>query len=245
MPAIIERQPLRAHLVHGFLLVATVPMMLLNIVNGQMYANHQETEAGQRLHEAATAIREDLQEYVTRHQQAIISLSQAITNEGRLDPETLNRRLEQSHSVYPGFQTLVVANVEGVPLSVHPLRGADGKSRFGRNRVRPILRAPRCGIANISVKTMETRRSQVSDVFMGRASLQPVVSITAPLFTKTGELFGMLAGSLKLSHFEQFNQNYRTLNSAAILILDQHNRVIYSNRTAITERWNPWTIRRW
>ena len=34
----IERQPLRVHLVHGFLLVAAVPMMLLNIVNGQMYA---------------------------------------------------------------------------------------------------------------------------------------------------------------------------------------------------------------
>jgi two-component system cell cycle sensor histidine kinase/response regulator CckA len=42
----MERQPLRAHLVHGFLLVATVPLLLLNIVNGQMYANHQEMEAG-------------------------------------------------------------------------------------------------------------------------------------------------------------------------------------------------------
>ena len=84
---------MRAHLVHGFLLVTTVPMMLLNIVNGQMYANHQETEAGQRLQEAATAIREDLEQYVTRHQQAILSLSEAITNEGRLDPETLNTRL--------------------------------------------------------------------------------------------------------------------------------------------------------
>src|SRR5450432_2320682 len=78
-------------------------------------------------------------------------------------------------------------------------------------------------------ETMRTRKSQVSDVFVGRASLQPVVSITAPLFTKTGEVFGIVAGSLKLSHFEQFNQNYRTLTSAAILILDQHNRVIYSN----------------
>ena len=124
----IERQPLRAHLVHGFLLVATVPMMLLNIVNGQMYANHQETEAGQRLQEAATAIREDLQQYVTRHQQAIVSLSQAITNEGRFDRDTLTSRLEQSHAVYPGFQTLIVANADGMPVSVHPRRRADGKT---------------------------------------------------------------------------------------------------------------------
>jgi signal transduction histidine kinase/CheY-like chemotaxis protein len=224
----IERQPLRAHLVHGFLLVAMVPMMLLNIVNGQMYADHQETEAGQRLHEAATAIREDLEEYVTRHQQAIISLSQAITNEGRLDPDTLNIRLEQSHAVYPGFQTLVVANAEGVPISVHPLLGADGKSMLSKPG--PYAESATLRDREYFLKTIETRRSQVSDVFLGRASLQPVVSITAPLFTKNGELFGILAGSLRLSHFEQFNQNYRTLNSAAILILDQRNRVIYSSR---------------
>jgi signal transduction histidine kinase/CheY-like chemotaxis protein len=225
----LERQPLRGHLLHGFLLVATVPMMLLSIVNGQMYANHQETEAGKRLQEAATAIRVDLEEYVTRHQQAIISLSEAIANEGRLDRDTLNIRLEQSHSIYPGFQTLIVANVAGIPISLHPLLGADG---------RPVLSKPGEPYAESAtlrdreyfIQTIQTRRSQVSDVFLGRASLQPVVAITAPLFTKTGDLFGILAGSLKLSHFEQFNQNYRTLNSAAILILDQRNRVIYSSR---------------
>src|SRR5262249_12211605 len=127
-PSSIERQPLRAHLVHGFLLVATVPMMLLNIVNGQMYANHQETEAGQRLQEAATAIREDLQQYVTRHQQAVVSLSQAITNEGRFDNTTLSRRLEQSHTVYPGFQTLVVANADGMPVAIDPALKPDGST---------------------------------------------------------------------------------------------------------------------
>ena len=228
-PTSLERQPLRAHLVHGFLLVATVPMMLLNIVNGQMYANHQETEAGQRLHEAAAAIQGDLREYVTRHQQAIIALSQAITNEGRLDTDTLNLRLEQSHATYPGFQTLIVATAAGIPVSVHPLRKEDGN---------PVLSKPGTQYDESAtlrdreyfLKTLQTRRSQVSEVFVGRASLQPVVAITAPLFSKTGELYGILAGSLKLSHFEQFNQNYRTLNSAAILILDQRNRVIYSSR---------------
>ena len=223
-------QPLRAHLVHGFLLVTTVPMMLLNIVNGQMYANHQETEAGQRLQEAATAIREDLEQFVTRHQQAILSLSEAITNEGRFDPDTLNTRLEQSHSIYPGFQTLVVSNDEGVPISLHPLLGADGKSLLAKSDS-PYPESATLRDREYFLKTIETRRSQVSDVYVGRASLQPVVAITAPLFTKSGELFGILAGSLKLAHFEQFNQNYRTLNRAAILILDQRNRVVYSSRT--------------
>ena len=231
-PTSIERQPLRAHLVHGFLLVATVPMMIVNIVNGQMYANHQEMEAGQRLQEAATAIREDLQQYVRRHQLAVVALSQAIANEGRFDPETLNRRLEQNHAVYQGFQTLTIADAEGVPISVHPRVGPDGNPVLSKPgeayedsatlRDRPYFR-----------ETMATRKPQISDVFVGRASQQPVISLTAPLFSKSGALFGILAGSLKFTHFERFNENYRTLNGAAILILDQHNRVIYSNSASV------------
>jgi len=230
-PAMRERQPLRAYLVHGFLLVATVPMMLLNIVNGQMYANHQEMEAGLRLQEAATAIREDLQQYVRRHQQAVIALSQAIANEGHFDPETLNKRLEQSHAIYQGFQTLIIANTEGLPVSLHPLRAADGHLVLSKPGV-PYDDSATLRDRQYFRDTMSTLRPQVSEVFVGRASLQPVVSITAPLFTSKGEVFGMLAGSLKLTHFERFIQNYRTLNNAAILILDQHNRVIYSNRNS-------------
>ena len=227
--ASVERQPLRAHLVHGFLLVATVPMMLLNIVNGQMYAHHQETEAGQRLQEAATAIQEDIQEYVTRHQQAIIGLSQAITNEGHFDADTMNRRLEENHVLYPGFQTLIVANDQGVPVSAHPLRRADGRMLLSKPGA-PIDDSATLRDREYFRETMETGTSHISDVFVGRASLQQVVAITAPLFTKSGQLFGILSGSLRLSHFEKFKANYQTLTNAAILILDQHNRVIYSSR---------------
>jgi hypothetical protein len=48
-PVATARRPLRGQLSHGLLLVATVPLLLLNIVNGQMFTGHQETEAWQRL----------------------------------------------------------------------------------------------------------------------------------------------------------------------------------------------------
>ena len=60
-----ERQPLRAYLTHGFLLVATVPLLLLNIVNGQAYAKRQQMDASQRLDEAASAIRQHMEEFVS------------------------------------------------------------------------------------------------------------------------------------------------------------------------------------
>jgi two-component system, sensor histidine kinase len=226
----IARKPLREHLSHGFLLVATVPLLLLNIVNGQMYAGHQETEASQRLQEAATAIRQNLEEYVTRHQLALLSLSKGITNLGRFDSETLNRWLEQSHAIYPGFQTLTVANTDGVPIGVNPVRMAGGKEVLSIKPGAPMDTRATMSDREYFRQTMATRQSYISDVIIGRVALQPIVSITAPLFTQQGDLCGIVVGSLKLSHFEEFDQNYRTLSSAAILILDQRNRVIYSNQ---------------
>jgi len=231
-PVAAARQPLRAQLSHGLLLVATVPLLFLNIVNGQMFTSHQETEAGQRLQEAATAIRQNLEDYVSRHQLALLSLAQAISNEDRFDSDTLNLRLEQSHTIYPGFQTLTVANERGVPIGVHPNRMADGTEVLSRKPAEPMDANATLIDREYFHRTMETRESYISDVIVGRVARQPIVSITAPLFNRKGELYGLVVGSLKLSQFERFDQNYRTLSGAGILILDQRNRVIYSNRGA-------------
>ena len=226
-----ERRPLRAFLTHGFLLVATVPLLLLNIVNGEIYAARQQTDASQRLEEAATAIRQNLEEYVTRHQLALLLLSRAISNEERFDTGTLDRWLEQGHMIYPGFQTLTVADDQGVPIGVSPQRFADGN---------PVL-TPRELLAGDQgtmrdreyfARTMATRQSTISEVYIGRVALQPTVSITAPIFTRTGRMLGILVGSLRLARFEDFGRNYRNLKGADILVLDQHNRVIYSNHGA-------------
>ena len=228
VPFTPQRQTLRTQLSHGFLLVATVPLLLLNLVNGEMYASRQETEASQRLEEAATAIRQNLEEYVTRHQLALSSLSDAITNESKFDSETLNRRLEQSHRIYPGFRTLTVADAQGVPVGVHPRRMANGQQVLN---VKGPTTAPVSTMRDREYfkQTMATRAPYVSDVFVGRVALEPIVVITAPMITPAGKLFGILAGSLKLTHFEKFGQNYHALNHASIVILDKHHRVIYSN----------------
>jgi CheY-like chemotaxis protein len=105
-PTPAQRKPLRAYLSHGFLLVATVPLLLLNIVNGENYAERQENEAGQRLQEAATAIRQDLEDYVKRHELAVRDLSRSITRQNRFDLDALNGWLHQTRQVYGGFQSI-------------------------------------------------------------------------------------------------------------------------------------------
>jgi len=231
-PGAFISKPLRVYLSYGFLIVATVPLLLLSMVSGQMYAGHQEMEAGQRLQEAVTAIRQNLEEYVTRHQLALLSLSKAVTNEGRFDSDTLNRWVEQSHAIYPGFQTLTIADMQGIPIAVHPRTMADGQTVLSAKSTPGVDARATMTDREYFRQTMARRESYISDVIIGRVALQPIVTITAPLFAPSGELKGIVVGSLKLSHFEHFDQDYRNLAGASILILDQRDRVIYSNHGA-------------
>jgi len=56
--------------------------------------------------------------------------------------------------------------------------------------------------------------------------------VAGPIFTPKGELFGVIAATLDLSPFAELAQTFRTLDQAGVFILDQHDRVIYSNRGA-------------
>jgi len=228
-PGLAERQPLRVYLAHAFLLVATVPLLLLSIVNGETYADQRQKEAGQRLQEAASAIQHDLDDYVLRHQLALGALARSITTFGQFDADALNGWLEQSHDTYPGFQTLTIANSQGFPIAVHPAQFPDGGAVLSNKPGDAVPDTATIRDRDYFRQTVAARRPVISDVFVGRVALQPVVTITAPLLRPDGQLFGVLAGPLRLGLFEQMTQNFRTLDDANILVVDQRDRVIFSN----------------
>jgi len=227
-----ERRTLRAYLSQGFLLVATVPLLLLNIVNGENYAERRESEAGQRLQEAARSIREDLEDHVKLHQLAARELSRSITKFGRFDVDSLNEWLRQTRQIYSGFQSITIGNADGFPIAVDP-QEVPGLGRVLSNKP---------GDAVDDSATMRDReyfqrtkalcQSVISDVFVSRVFQQPTVAVTAPIFTPGGELFGVIAGMLDLSSFEQSTRTFGTLDEAGIFVLDLHDRVIYSNQGA-------------
>ena len=228
----VERQRLRAYLSHGFLLVATVPLLVLNIVNGQNYAERQEKETGQRLREAATSIREGLEDYVTEHQLAVRELSRSITRQGRFDLNSLNEWLQQTRVVYSGFQSITIGNAEGFPIAVDP-QEAPGLGKVLSNK--PGDQVPDSATMRDREYFKRIRalhKSVISNVFISRVLRQPTVAVAAPIFTPAGQFFGVIAGTLNLSTFQQLARTFGTLDQAGIFILDQHDRVIYSNRGA-------------
>ena len=228
----VERKPLRAYLSHGFLLVATVPLLLLNIVNGENYAERQEHEAGQRLQEEATAIRQDLEGYVSRHQLAVRQLSRSITQQGRFDLDALNGWLRETRQVYSGFQSITIGTADGFPIAVDP-QEVPGLGRVLSHKPGDVVPdSATMRDREYFRRVKATRQSVISEIFVSRVVRQPTVAVAAPIFTPRGELFGVIAATLDLSPFQQLARDFGTLDQAGIFILDQHDRVIYSNRGA-------------
>jgi two-component system, sensor histidine kinase len=227
-----ERKPLRAYLSHGFLLVATVPLLVLNIVNGDNYAERQEKEAGQRLQEAATSIRQVLEDYVLRHELAVRDLSRSITRQGSFDVNALNAWLRQTRQVYGDFQSITIGNADGFPIAVDPQQapglGTVLSNKPGDNVPDSATMRDREYFKRIQA----THRAVISNVFISRVLREPTVAVAAPIFKADGQLFGVIAATLNLSPFEQVARTFGTLDQAGIFILDQHDRVIFSNRGA-------------
>ena len=117
----LERRRLRSYAFHAFILVATLPVLLLAAVDGQLTAARQESNGGARLHEAVSALREHIDEYIDNHEQAVQSLAAALGH--RLEPADRSSSWNRYHNIYPGFVTSFVADRDGVVREIYP-RGA-------------------------------------------------------------------------------------------------------------------------
>ena len=212
-----ERLHLRAYAFHAFVLVATLPVLLLAAVDSQLTAAKREADGGARLHEAVTALNANIDEYVTDHEHTIRSLAASMTGP-KLTPFDRQHLIDEYHRIYPGFITIFTADRAGVVHEIVPPR-----------------ESPPINDREYFIEAMQNRRMAVSDVILGRLSHVPIVTIAVPIVRAGGEMAGVAGGSLDLSQFERFVADYKTLADARITIVDQHDRVIYtSGRTGFS-----------
>jgi signal transduction histidine kinase/CheY-like chemotaxis protein len=210
--SVIERRRLRHYAFHAFVLVATVPVLMLAAVDSQLTAAKQQTEGGGRLHEAATALSRHIEQYVSDHARAVQSLQAAVAGPlvAAADRQQL---LDDYHDIYPGFITLFTADRSGTVREIFPRR----------------VDSPPISDRSYFVDAMRLKRPVVSDVILGRVSHVPIVTIAVPVPGPAGDAAGVVGGSLDLSKFDRFVDDLRTLTGAHITVLDQNNRVIYSS----------------
>src|SRR5262249_40279814 len=114
---------LRSYAFHAFILVATLPVLLLAAVDGQVNATRQGAHGAARLPAGGTALAQDVDAYVADHQHGVRSLALAMSD-SRRPSEERQRAVDSYHAIYPGFITVFATDRGGVVQQIYPRRDA-------------------------------------------------------------------------------------------------------------------------
>ena len=212
----VERRRLSTHAFHAFVLAATLPILLLAAVDNQLSAARREADGGARLREAVTALAQHIEEYVAHHENAVRSLAAAMADPSRSSADR-QRLVDTYPKIFPGFITLFDANRAGVVQEIFPPRDSE---------------TPPIADRRYFIDAVQSRRTTVSEVFLGRLSHVPIITIAVPIVNANNEVTGVAGGSLDLSKFDRFVDDFRTLADAQVTVLDHDNSLIYRSGAA-------------
>ena len=129
----------------------------------------------------------------------------------------------------------------------HAVRRRSARHRAARSSRRATPSRRRSAIASTSSAPCGRGRLAISDVILGRLSYVPIVTIAVPIFDAAGAVAGVAGGSLDLSKFEQFVEDFRTLPNARITVArsalarDLHQRRDQLHRAAEPRRRTTWS----
>jgi signal transduction histidine kinase/CheY-like chemotaxis protein len=218
-----KRRPLRATLFHAFVCLATFPLVFLGFINSDTERQRQENTATHGLREGATHIRKNIDDFVLNHRQGIEALAASIERSGARDAASLQRATSDTREIFESFITVFAADPSGAVVAITPDQMSDGRRTsdvFLSVADRDYFR-----------QCAETLEPHISNVFWGRRSQSPIVTICAPLVFER-RFTGIVGGSLNLATFRQFGAGYQTTPDTSVVIADQYFRVIYSNAPA-------------
>ena len=215
-----QEPSLRYQIWKGFVFFTTIPLLLLTILIGHRESRQQEAEAAHRLQNASGAIAREVDNYLIKHEQALVMLARTIEETQSYDAAQINRLLEQHHANYQGWITMLATDAEGKMMAGSLHRRSDGQAvPLSNVSDRAYFRQPKT-----------TGQSFISDVFPGRGfGTDPIVAISCPIF-RDGQFQGIVEGSLNLLKFQEFGQSYQAIREAAIIVTDQEQRVIYASQ---------------
>jgi signal transduction histidine kinase/ActR/RegA family two-component response regulator len=211
-----KHRKFQAYLVYNFILVAVIPLLLLSVIHQRAYTEKLRTDTTLRLEEAATAIRQNVDDYLDLHRRAVVSLA------GRLSSTPLTERevlpiLRSEHAIYDGFFGLVVAQPNGDVVAWEP----EGPITTLKDR-------------DYFLKPLATGQTYVAPPRLVRSRPNApvnseIVLISTPIFRADGTLAAILACSLDLKKFKNFGRDYSTIRQASIVITNDLDHVIYSS----------------
>jgi signal transduction histidine kinase/CheY-like chemotaxis protein len=211
--------PLKITLFAGFGAAALLPLLVMFLQQSHLFRQTLRMQNTSHLGEAADAIDQQIEQYLTFHQQGLRTFALALPANPRLaDRALISSQLRSVHGQFPGFLTMLVADSAGVVVAASPLPDPEGLVIGSSVADRPYFREP-----------LRTARPFVSDTFRGRGfGNDVIVAVSVPLF-RNGQPAGILEGSLDLSKLGNSGSSLRSMRDAELLILDRKGQVVFAS----------------
>lgn len=200
-----QHTTLRSRIAHSFVLVALLPLLLLDTALERISSSHLQAETRLHLREAALATAERVNDAVAFHHRALIQLAT-----GRV--ESSCAALIAFHRIYPGFISLNIAGPAGTVVCSSPAGAAIAGT--------PLLE-----------RTVSTGRPQLSDASSTPGGGGPRIVLTAP-FDDQGQVKAVLIATLRLGEFARFEPGTPALADTQWMLLDAHDTVLYASAGA-------------
>jgi signal transduction histidine kinase len=168
-------------------LVATVlfllSLLLVSAVQLYYVKAEMKTVLAEQQHALVVRVADELDQKLMVNRDFVEAGTKTIPPEFIEDVGRLQKWAAERHGLRAIFSDVFVISAKGAVLADTPPRGRHGIDVSDREYFRT---------------TVETRKPYIAKPFLGRASKEPVVFFSAPVFDKQGAVVAVLSGSLNL-----------------------------------------------
>ncbi len=180
--------------------------------------NIQHQQFQEKLDISSQYLSRILDNYVDEHIRAIAQTASKLSAIERSD---YGNALTAVHQLYPGYLTMLIADSQATLIASSP-------SSLMANVSESYSVADRTYFS----QAFYNQALYVSPVFLGRGfGVDPIVAISSPFYYHNSEKpAGIVEGSLNLNMFEQAKQVQKNANGIAIILTDENDNVIYSDK---------------
>ncbi len=220
---ILGRGSLRNGLVIGLTLVGSLPVLALGLLLAERSATDRLDRMSVRMESTVDTFVLGVDQFFDKHVAGMTSSASAIGSAGRYDKLSMSRWLKLYHRVYSDYLTMLHADFHGDIITAT-------SNMTGFLTILEDIEAENVADREYFRGALESGSTYVSDVFKGRGLGDDViVAISAPIRNADGNFIGIVEGSLNLGAFADIERQGPSMDGAAIILVDQQNRVIYSS----------------
>jgi len=180
----------------------------------------QQQQFEDKLNISSQYIGRIIENYIDEHKKAVVQVANKLSD---VKPYDYHDALNQTHQLYPGFLTMLIANKDAKIVSSSP---------------RSLMeKLPETGFTvtdrSYFTQAFFHQSLYISPVFLGRGfGADPIVAISAPIYAKNNDQpVGVVEGSLNLNLFSQINRYTVSDRQIKLILTDENDNVIYAEAT--------------